>query len=75
LSVYELSRRICLPRSTVHRAPCTGTGTGTSRNHFASRCNIFAGSHTFDGGTKTDSRPDGNRIIAGSLGAKNAPVA
>jgi hypothetical protein len=37
-SVRELSRRICLPRST---------GTGTSRTHFASRCDIFDGSPTF----------------------------
>jgi hypothetical protein len=39
-SVRELSRRICLPRSTVHRHR-------TSRNHFASRCDIFDGSPTF----------------------------
>jgi hypothetical protein len=39
-SVRELSRRICLPRSTV-------TSTCTSRNHFPSRCDIFDGSSTF----------------------------
>jgi hypothetical protein len=29
----------------------------------------------FDGGTEADSGPDGNRTIAGPLGAKHAPVA
>jgi hypothetical protein len=29
----------------------------------------------FDGGTEADSSPDGNRTIAGPLGAKHAPVA
>jgi hypothetical protein len=29
----------------------------------------------FDGVTETDSGPDGNRTIAGPLGAKHAPVA
>jgi hypothetical protein len=37
--------------SVFRDPPCTrtgtGTGTGTSRNHFASRCDIFDGSHTF----------------------------
>jgi hypothetical protein len=37
-SVRELSRRIYLPRSTVHRTSC---------NHFASRCDIFNGFHIF----------------------------
>jgi hypothetical protein len=84
-SVRELSWMIYLPRSTVHRAPCTGAGTdtGTSRNHFASRCDIFDGSQllTAEGNrteqnrTKADSGPDGNRTIAGPLGAKHAPVA
>jgi hypothetical protein len=46
-SVRELSRRICLPRSTVDRGPHTGTSTGTSRNHFASRCDVFDGPSTF----------------------------
>jgi hypothetical protein len=64
-SVRELSRRICLPRSTVRPHP-----TGTSRNHFASPCDTFDGSHTFDGGTEADSGPDGNRTIASPLGAK-----
>jgi hypothetical protein len=39
-SVRELSRRICLPRSTVHLHR-------HSRNHFASRCDIFDESPTF----------------------------
>jgi hypothetical protein len=55
--------------------PCTGTSTGTSRNHFASRCDIFDGFPTFDGGTEADSGPDGNRTIVDLLGAKHAPVA
>jgi hypothetical protein len=44
--------------SVFRDPPCTrtctrtGTGTGTPRNHFASPCDIFDGSHTFDGGTK-----------------------
>jgi hypothetical protein len=33
------------------------------------------GSPLFDSGTKVDSGPSGNRIIAGPLGAKHAPVA
>jgi hypothetical protein len=33
------------------------------------------GSPPFDGGTEADLRPDGNRTIAGHLGAKHAPVA
>jgi hypothetical protein len=37
-SVREPSRRICLSRSN---------GTGTSRNHFSSRCDIFDGQPTF----------------------------
>jgi hypothetical protein len=37
-SVRELSRRICLPRSTVH---------WHLTQHFASRCDIFDGSPTF----------------------------
>jgi hypothetical protein len=61
--------------SVFRDPPCTGTGTGTSRNHFASRCNIFDGSPTFDGGTGADSGPDGNRTITGPLGAKHAPMA
>jgi hypothetical protein len=40
-SVRGLSRGICLPRSTGTR-----TDTSTSRNHFASRCDISDGSLT-----------------------------
>jgi hypothetical protein len=29
----------------------------------------------FEGGTETDSGPDGNRTITGPFGAKHAPVA
>jgi hypothetical protein len=72
-SVRKLSRRICLPRSTVHRAPCTGTGT--SRNHFAHSAISSMDPPLFDGGAEADSSPDGNRTIAGPLGAKHAPVA
>jgi hypothetical protein len=67
-SVHELSRRICLPRSTLHRQRHL-------TNHFASRCDIFDGCPTFDGETEADSGPDGNQTIAGPLGAKHAPVA
>jgi hypothetical protein len=49
--------------------------TGTSRSHFASRCDIFNGSPLLDGGIETDSGPDGNRTVAGPLGAKHASVA
>jgi hypothetical protein len=68
--------RLCASfrRGSVFRdPPCTSTGT--SRNHFALRCNIFDGSPTFDGGTEADWGPDGNRTIAGPLGAKHTPVA
>jgi hypothetical protein len=65
--------------SVFRDPPCTSTSTGigtsTSRNHFASRCDIFDGSPTFSSGTEADSGPDGNRTIAGPLGAKHAPVA
>jgi hypothetical protein len=36
--------------SVFRDPPCTGTGTGTSFNHFASRCDIFDQSPTFDSG-------------------------
>jgi hypothetical protein len=64
LSVRELSRRICLPRSTVHR-------------HFKQsiRATSSMDPLRFDGGTEADSGPDGNRTIAGLLRAKHAPVA
>jgi hypothetical protein len=59
--------------SVFRDPPCAGAGT--SRNHFASRCDIFDGSPTFDGGTEADSGPDYNRTIAGPLDAKHEPVA
>jgi hypothetical protein len=58
--------------SVFRDPPCTGTGT--SRNHFASQCDIFDGCPTFDGGTEADSGPDSNRTIASPLGTKHAPV-
>jgi hypothetical protein len=61
--------------SVFRDPPCTRTGAGTSRNHFVSPSDIFDGSPSFDGGTETDSGPDGNRTIVGPLGAKHAPVA
>jgi hypothetical protein len=67
-SVRKLSRRICLPRSTVHPHPHL-----TQSLRF--RCDISDGSPTFDGGTEADLGPDGNRTIAGLLSAKHAPVA
>jgi hypothetical protein len=69
-SVHELSRRICLPRSILHRNRHL-----TQSLRFTSPCDIFDGSPTFDGGTEADSGPDGNRTIAGPLGAKYVPVA
>jgi hypothetical protein len=68
-SVRELSRRICLPRSTVHRAPAPHA---TMLLHGAISS---MGPPRFDGGTKVDSGPNGNQTIAGPLGAKYAPVA
>jgi hypothetical protein len=68
---FRFRFRLCanFRRGSVFRdPPCTGT----SRNHFASRCDIFDGSPTFDGGTEADSGPDGNRTIAGPLGAKQS---
>jgi hypothetical protein len=71
-SVCEPSRRICLPRSTLHRHWHQHL---TQSLRFTSPCDIFDGSPTFDGGTEADSGTDGNQIIAGPLGAKHAPVA
>jgi hypothetical protein len=65
--VRELSWRICLPRSTVHRHWHWHL---TQSLRFASRCDTSNGSPTFDGGTEADSGPDDNRTIAGPLGAK-----
>jgi hypothetical protein len=69
------------PCTRTHTHTRIGTGTGTLHNHFASWCDIFDGSPTFDGGTEADSGSDGNRTISGPLGvkckaqsAKHAPV-
>jgi hypothetical protein len=59
-SVRELLRRICLPRSTVHRHL-------TQSLRFTVRHLQWV--PTFDGGTEADSGPDGNRTIAGPLDA------
>jgi hypothetical protein len=64
--------------SVFRDPPCTSTGistgtnTGTSRNHFDSlhRATSSMGPPRFDRGTEADSGPDGNRTIAGPLGAK-----
>jgi hypothetical protein len=61
--------------SVFRDPPCTGTGTGTSCNHFASPCDILDGSPLFDDGTEPDSGPNSNRTIAGPLGAKHVPAA
>jgi hypothetical protein len=62
---FRLRFRLCASfrgGSVFRNPPCTRTGTrtGTSRNHFASKCDIFDRSPTFDCGTETDSGPDGN---------------
>jgi hypothetical protein len=53
------------------------SGTGTSRNHFASLHSATSsmGPPLFDGGTEADSNPDGNRTIASPFGAKHVLVA
>jgi hypothetical protein len=84
--VRKLSRRISLPRSTMHQHQHRHMHRHRHKHkhkhrhftqslRFASRCNIFDGSPTFDGGTEADSGSDVNRIIADSLGVKHAPVA
>jgi hypothetical protein len=70
--VRELSRRICLPRSTMHLHLHRHL---TQSLRFTSQCDIFDGSPTFDRGIEADSGPDSNRTIAGPLGAKHVPVA
>jgi hypothetical protein len=75
---FRFCFRLCASSrgGSVFRDPsCTGTGTSTSCSHFASRCSIFDGSPTLNGGTEADLGSDGNRTIAGPLGAKYAPVA
>jgi hypothetical protein len=37
-----------VPRDPPFTGNRTGTGTGTSRNHFASQCDMFDGSHTLE---------------------------
>jgi hypothetical protein len=70
-SVRELSRMICLPRSPVH--PYRNRNQHITQSlRLTSRCDIFDGSPTFDGGTEADSGPDGNRTIADPLGAKQS---
>jgi hypothetical protein len=67
-SVRELSRRICLPRFTMHwHRHLTQSFRFTVRH--------LRWAPTFDGGTEVDSSPDGNRTFEGPLGAKHAPVA
>jgi hypothetical protein len=58
-SVREVSRRTCLPRSTVRRH-LTQSPQGVTSS---------MGPPLFDGGTEADSGPDGNRTIAGPLSA------
>jgi hypothetical protein len=70
-SVRELSRSICLPRSTVHRHWHWHRHL-TQSFRFTSRCDIFDRSPTFDGGTEEDSGPDSNRTIADPLGANQS---
>jgi hypothetical protein len=74
LAEFPFPFRLCASfrRGSVFRdPPCTRT----SGHHFASRCDIFDGSPTFDDGTEADSGPDDNRTIAGPFGAKHVPVA
>jgi hypothetical protein len=66
-SVRALSRRICLPRSTVHPHRHLTQSLSFTVRHFRWVPNFLA--------AEADSGPDGNRTIAGPLGAKHAPVA
>jgi hypothetical protein len=54
--VRELSRRICLPRSTVHRAPAPAPHAITLLH----RATSSMGPPLFDGGTEADLGPDGS---------------
>jgi hypothetical protein len=67
-SVRELLRGICLPRSIVHRHEHLTQSLRFTVRH-------LRWVPHFDGGTEANSGPDGNRTIAGPLGAKHAPVA
>jgi hypothetical protein len=72
--VRELSRMICLPRSTVHRHRHRHRHRNLTQS-FRFTLRHLRWPPTFDSGTEVDSGPDGNRTIAGPLGAKHAPVA
>jgi hypothetical protein len=83
LSVRQYSRvlpnfrfRLCAifrGGSVFRDLPCTHTGTsGITSLHGATSS---MGPPLFDSGIETDSGPDGNRTIAGPLGAKYAPMA
>jgi hypothetical protein len=76
--VRELWRRICLPRSTMHREPAKSQALALAQAPHAITSlhpvTSSMGTLPFDGGTEADSGPDCNRTIAGPLGAKHAPV-
>jgi hypothetical protein len=74
-SVRELSRRICLPRSTVHRAPASASASAPHAITSLHNATFSMGLPLLDGGTEADSCSDGNQTIAGPLGANHAPVA
>jgi hypothetical protein len=67
-SVRELSRRICLPSSTVHGHRHLMQSLRFTVRHLRSVPHFLTG-------TETDSGPDGKRTIAGPLCAKHTPVA
>jgi hypothetical protein len=60
--------------SVFRDPPCTGTDTSRNRSASLHGATSSMGPQLFDGGTEADSGPDGNRTIAGPLGAKHAPV-
>jgi hypothetical protein len=57
--------------SEIHRAPAPAPHAITSLHGPTSSMGL----PLFDGGTEADLDQDGNRTIAGPLGAKHAPVA
>jgi hypothetical protein len=57
--------------SELHRPPAPAPHAITSLH----RATSSMGPPLFDGGTEADSGPDGNRTIAGPLGANHTPVA
>jgi hypothetical protein len=67
-SVRAPSRRVCLPRSTVHQHRHLTQSLRFTVRH-------LRWVPTFDSRTEADSGPDGNRTIESPLGAKHAPVA